>query len=310
MNHTSDQGPANIDLGAAFFLMFLCILFGANAVAIKVAFTGIGVFTSAALRFCIAAAAISIWAKWRQKKFRMTTRQWGQVSLFSIIFTVQLSLYYLGLSKTSASRGTLLVNLLPFFVLLLAHFFIPGERITTKKLVGMLLGFSGVVFLFADQSLNADFQSGDTIVLLATIVWACNTIYLKKIVSDFDPFQIVLYSMVISIPFVLAEACFFDESFIRNLTLQVFSALLYQGLVTASFGFIAWNSMIASYGPVSVHSFVFVMPVTGVLLGNLILSEPVTVNMLAALILIVAGILVTHVRTKSNLLIIMRKNTP
>lgn len=296
--------------GAAFFLVFLCILFGANAIAIKITFTGIGVFTSAALRFCIATAAILVWAKWRQKKIRLTPRQLRQVSLFSIIFAFQLSLFYFGLSKTNASRGTLLINLLPFFVLLLAHFFIPGERITIKKLAGMVLGFSGVAFLFSEQSLSADFQSGDTLVFLATIVWACNTIYLKKIISDFDPFQIVLYSMIISLPVILVEAFIFDESFIRVLNIRVLGALLYQGLVTTSFGFVAWNSMIARYGPVSVHSFVFIMPITGVLLSGLILAEPVTINLLAALVLIVAGILVTHIKNNDNLLTILRKIIP
>jgi len=310
MKPSPEKSEPRLGWGAAFFLVFLCILFGANVIAIKITFTGIGIFTSAALRFSIAVVAISIWARWRKRSMRLSWQQWRQISLFSLVFALQLSLFYLGLSKTNASRGALLVNLLPFFILLLAHVFIPEERITTKKLAGLLLGFSGVVFLFSEKALNTNFQSGDTLVLLATIVWASNTIYLKKIIAGFDPFQIVLYSMIIAIPFVLLEAYLFDTSYIRELNIHVIGALFYQGLVTASFGFIAWNSMIARYGPVPVHSFVFVMPVTGVVLGSLVLSEPVTLNLLAALVLIVAGILVTHLEYKNNLLIFIRKFFP
>jgi len=73
---------------------------------------------------------------------------------------------------------------------------------------------------------------------------------------------------------------------------------LYQGLVIASFGFVAWNNMLQKYGAVSLHSFLFIMPVSGVLLGGLVLGEPITFNILLALVLIVFGILVVNLNVR------------
>jgi drug/metabolite transporter (DMT)-like permease len=94
----------------------------------------------------------------------------------------------------------LIVNLLPFWILFLAHFFIPGDRITRRKFFGILLGFSGVAFMFAEkQGVTADFRTGDLIILSATIIWSCNVTYLKRIISAFSAFQITLYSMVFAV---------------------------------------------------------------------------------------------------------------
>ena len=62
----------------------------------------------------------------------------------------------------------------------------------------------------------------------------------------------------------------------------------------AEAGFVAWNTMLKKYGTVSLHSFIFIMPIAGVALGGLVLGEPITVKILLALAFIVSGILVVH----------------
>ena len=83
---------------------------------------------------------------------------------------------------------------------------------------------------------------------------------------------------------------------ISHVDAKIVTALLYQSLVTASFGFLAWITMLQKYGAVALHSFIFIMPVAGVVLGGLVLGEPITIKIISALLLIVAGILVVHFR--------------
>ena len=117
--------PANPEVGfqAAAYIILWCILFGANGVAIKVAFEGFGVFSAAAIRFSIAAMAIALWALLSGRSFRLADGQGKHLLVYSILLTTQLSLFYVGLSRTYASRGTLIINMLPFLILILAHFF-------------------------------------------------------------------------------------------------------------------------------------------------------------------------------------------
>ena len=133
---------------AALFTSLICVTFGANAVAIKICYAGLGPFTSAGIRFSMASMAIAAWAGFTGRCFRFRKEQVLQLLITSMIFTTQLSFLYWGFTKTDASRGTLLINLQPFFVLFLAHFFISGDRITKKKILGLSMGFTGMAVVF------------------------------------------------------------------------------------------------------------------------------------------------------------------
>lgn len=286
---------------AGILSAFLCIVFGSNAVAIKLAFAGVGTFTTAAIRFSIAAVVIFLWARGTGQTMGLKKGQLHQVLILAALFAIQLSMFYFGLSKSNASRGTLIANLLPFWVLFLAHFFIPGDRITRRKFFGILLGFSGVAFMFAEKKgVTADFRLGDMIILTATVMWACSVIYLKRIFGTFNPFQVTFYSMIFSVPIFFVEAFLWDRPMIFKLNPQVIGAVLYQSLVTAAFGFVAWNTLLQKYGAVALHSFIFLMPIAGVALGGFVLGEPITSKLLIALALIVAGILIVHLKPRKE----------
>ena len=307
---SSPNSNADVGFWAAVYIAFLSTLFGANAVAIKVAFEGFGVFTAAAIRFSVAALVIALWAAGSGRSFRLPKGQWRYLLIYALLFTVQLSLFFTGLDRTYASRGTLIVNLLPFLILILAHFFLPNDRITRRNLIGLLLGFSGVVCVFAGkETFSRDIRIGDGLVLAATVVWAANTVYIKRVIEAFKPFHIVLYSMLIALPFFVLEALWFDGVAIKSLSGRAVLGLAYQTFVTASFGFIAWNTMLRTYGAVALHAFVFIMPLVGVILSGWILNEPLYPNLWMALALIVAGILVVHGRPPEGLLVFpLRRN--
>ena len=128
--------------------------------------------------------------------------------------------------------------------------------------------------MFTEKAGTAsDFRSGDIIILMATFIWASSAVYLKKIISDYNSFQIVLYNTLIAAPLFFLEAILWDSPMISNLDGRILGALLYQSLVTASFGFVAWNNMLHKYGAVALHSFIFIMPIAGVALGGLVLGR-------------------------------------
>ncbi len=296
--------PANPPMGvwAAIQVTLLCVLFGVNAVAVKYAFKGFGVYSSACIRFGIAALVIALWARLTGRTFRLRPGQARYLFVYSALFAVQLSLFYAGLERTYASRGTLLINLLPFIVLVLAHFFIPGDRVSVRKLAGLLMGFSGVVCVFgSDADLAGSVRTGDIFVLMATTIWACNVVYLKRVIHTFAAFHIVFYSMLLSWPVFGLEAFVFDAAAVKTPSLPAVLALLYQAFVTAAFGFIAWNHLLKKFGAVNLHSFVFIMPLVGVYGAHLALNEPVTPRLLLALALIMGGLLVIHFKPPRRL---------
>lgn len=295
------QNPHRLPPGAALATAALCVLFGANAVAIKISLAGLGTFTCAALRFAMAATVVYIWARATGRRLSVQAQDGRHILIISAGFVVQLSLFYLGVSRTDASRATLVANLQPFFILFLAHRFIPGDRITPRKAWGMVLGFSGVCLVFSETTgLAAAPRTGDAIVLAAAFVWACNAVYVKRVIERFSAFQLVLFPMLLSVPVFGLLGLAMDRPMFGHIDSRVAGAMLYQGLVTASFGFVAWNHLLGRYGAVALHSFIFIMPLAGVALGGLILGEPVTGKLFAAMGLIATGIVVVHWRRRPS----------
>jgi drug/metabolite transporter (DMT)-like permease len=284
--------------------IFLCLLFGGNGVAMKLGFTGLGVFTSAGIRFSLAAAALFLWAWYKKIPLALNRDQRLPILIQSCLFTVQLSFFHMGLSRTTASHGALIANVLPFVVLILAHFFIPEDKITLKKSVGIFLGFIGVLLLFFDEpSLNSDLQQGDILVLCAVLVWGTSAVFIKRIIAGFHVVQITFYPMLFGIPFLFMGGLLWDDPMVSSVTPTVVKALLFQSLVTTAFGFVAWNTLLQRFGATALHSFIFIIPLSGVFLGVMILKEPVTPHLLAAIGFVVAGILVVNIRKRKKVLL-------
>ncbi len=288
---------SEMTVSAAFQTILICLLFGGNAVAIKLSLTGLGPFTSAGIRFAIAAVIIFLWAKLKKIPLMPTSAQVRQCMVLSTIFVVQLSLFYTGLGKTTASHGVLIANMLPFFVLILAHFFIPGDSITLKKLIGISLGFMGVVVLYFDsQDMAYNLRVGDGMILLAVICWSISAVRVKQIIAGYNSLQITLFPMVFAVPFFFIGGYFLDAPMISKVDQTVVVSMMYQAFVTASFGFLAWNSLLQRFGATTLHSFIFIMPLAGVLAGVFLLDETITPYLAAAIVCIVAGVLVVNVR--------------
>ena len=280
---------------AAVFTVFLCILFGANAVAIKISLAGLGVFTTAAIRFGGAALVIYLWALLSRKPIRINLHQLQQMVILGVVFFVQLSMFYLGLARTTASHGTLISNILPFVVLVLAHYFIKEENITARKVSGLILGFFGVLLLFGDAGqLQRDMLLGDLFVLAAVLIWGGNAIYTKRIIDSFHPVQITLYPVALSAPLFLLSALFLDKEMVSYIDRSILVSMAYQTFVTASFGLIGWTMMIKRYGATTLHSFIFIMPISGVFFGVVMLGEPLTMRLIGSIIMVTVGLIVVN----------------
>jgi len=290
-----------LSLGPAFLAICLCMLFGANPVAVKMSLTGIGIFTSAALRFAISATALTCWAICTGKPLAISGKQFRQMLVLAFIFFIQLSLFTIGLSKSTASHGVLIGNFLPFMVMILAHYLLPGDQITPRKVAGLILGFTGVVLLFRDSlSLTGEAFKGDLLLLAAVTVWSCNVVFVKRIISDYTPLLITLYPMLLSSPLFFLAGIFFDLQMLYNLSPYVIFGMFYQSIVTASFGFVMWNSLVQKYGATVLHCFIFLMPISGVLLGILILGEPLTANLAVSILLVAMGLIVINWRRRKH----------
>jgi len=277
----------------------LCVMFGSNAIAVKMSFSGVGVYFASIIRFSIAACCLFIWARITGQKLGVIPKHWFSLAVISLTFSLQLLLFYNGLSLVPASRSSIIINLQPFFVLVLAHFFISDDKITARKLIGIVLGFSGIMVIFFDTSTTGEtVRAGDLMVLCGAFLWGANVVYTKRVIHRYEAIQIAFYPMIAAVPISILGAFLFDNVWIKSIDTTIVISLLYQSLIVATFGYVAWNTLLKRFGAVSLHMFIFMMPVTGVILGSLILNEPISQFLVTGLSLIVLGLLLTHIKRK------------
>jgi drug/metabolite transporter (DMT)-like permease len=294
------ERSAHMDGFAAMTMVFLTLVWGMNTVFIKLATTGFSPLALTFLRAVLAMAVVYTWCLY--KKIPVFGRD-GSLNagiMAGALFGLEFIVIYAGLDLTSASRGTLMTSTMPFFLMIGAHYLL-GEHITVPKIIGALIAFAGVAVVFLDKlslpSPNAIY--GDMLCLFGGVLWAATTLYIRKSRMDkLSPEKILLYQLagaaLTAIPLMP-----FAGPLLREVTLIPVASIVYQAVFVVGFTYVLWFWLMARYPASGLSSFAFLSPVFGVMFGGLLLSEPITVNLLTGLAMIAAGlVLVNGVRRK------------
>jgi len=269
-------------------------------VAIKVGLEGLPPFGMAALRFVLAGLSLAAWMRAQDIPFRPARREVFHHIINGLSFAAQIGLFYLGVAHTSASHASLLINSNPFFVLLLAHFFVEGDRLTGQKVFGLTLAFIGVAFIFIDQ-IGSGNLLGNALVFASAALLGARIVYVKRLISTIEPSQVVFWQMVVGVPLFLwasrlteaGRAWHFSPSVTAAL-LFVTAALLFQGIVVGAFCFLAATILLQRHNPSTLSAFSFLIPLSGVTLSHIVLGDPLTQNLLLSSAFVALGIAFVH----------------
>ena len=155
------QGHRELNAGAVAMVLLLSALWGGNTVAVKIGVADSPPLMLAALRFAIGGACVVGWGLFTRASFRLEPGEGIPLLGLGLLFAVQLGLLNVGVWLSTAGRASVLLNAYPVYIVPLAHLLVPGDRLTAAKLGGVLLGFAGVLVLFADQLL-APLDAGST----------------------------------------------------------------------------------------------------------------------------------------------------
>ncbi len=284
-----------IDAFATVIMLGLTLTWGVNQVAIKLANVGFNPMLSMFLRSAVATLLVFLWCRYRGIHLFERDGTLRPGILAGLLFGFEFILVFLGLDYTSAARGALMLNTMPFWVLLGGHFFL-GEKMSALKFGGLLLAFAGVVLVFSDSlSLpGPDALFGDVLCLVAGIAWAATIVVIKQSsLSNAGAEKTLLYqlsvSAIVTVPFIP-----FGGPLLREVSALATSALVFQAVFVVSFTYLVWFWLMRRYPASGLSSFAFLTPVFGVLSGGLLLGEPLTIKILLALCLIAIGLTVVN----------------
>ena len=188
-----------------------------------------------------------------------------------------------------------MVNSMPFWVLIGAHIWL-GERITLSKLGGLVLAFSGLMLVLSDELSLPDPSAikGDLMLLVAGAIWGATTIVVKgSRLSQASAEKTLLYQLVVSAVFAMPLIPLAGPV-LREVTPVATAAFLIQAVYVVAFTYLLWFWLMRRYPASGLSSFAFLSPVFGVLSGALLLGEPLSWRIFAALGLIAVGLAVVN----------------
>src|SRR4051794_1212606 len=132
--------------------LVLCGIWGSTWLFIKLGLEDLPPFTFAGIRFVIAAFILSIVIVIRRRPLPRARRDWGLMTVTGLLaFALNYGLLFWGEQRTSSGLAAILQTIVPVFGLVIAHLYLPEERITLRKLGGVVLGIIGVGLIFSNQ---------------------------------------------------------------------------------------------------------------------------------------------------------------
>lgn len=284
-----------IDTLAAVLMVWLTFSWGLNQVAIKVSDTGYSpVFLSVA-RSAIGAVLVFGWCFWRRIPLLERDGTLPAGIAAGVLFGLEFVLIFFGLDHTSAARGTLMLNAMPFWVLIGGHLFLD-EKMSRARFVGALMAFAGVALVFSDK-LSLPGPSallGDMMCLVAGIFWGGSTLIIKRSrLATASAEKTLLYQLVVS-TLITLPLLPLGGPLLRQVSPLATAALLFQAVYVVAVTYIVWFWLIRRYPASGLSSFAFLSPAFSVLLAGLLLNEPLSARIFLALGLIAVGLVVIN----------------
>ena len=197
-----------------------------------------------------------------------------------------------------SSLASVINSAVPLFVIVIAAFFLAGEAITVNRLVGMITGFVGVAILVGLDLANLGSASavGEIALIGATISYAFGNVYAKKYVHGLRPMVPAVMQVFFGLVITGTLAFATEHPLSVAWTPEAVLAVIWLGLLGSGLAYLAYFRTLQRWGATRTSLVAYLLPIWGIGLGALVLSEPITPNMIVGAGLIIGGIALVNSR--------------
>lgn len=252
----------------------------------------------AGLRFVLAGLAVLAAAVPVNKRLPVLRRgSAGIIALTGLVYTaLQYVFFYIGLSNTTGSNGSI-VNSSTTFIALAAGHFVYKEKVGARRLMGALIGFAGVITVLGGSG-DVSF-SGEGFILIAAVCFVCGSMISKRANRDTDAMTVTGYNLLIG-GLILLAAGFAGGGMLTRASAAGIAVLVYLAFLSAA-AFTLWTMLLNRAEVGLLGSFNFIIPVSGTILSAIFMSENIfEIKYAVSLILVCAGIIMVNMPAKKR----------
>jgi drug/metabolite transporter (DMT)-like permease len=283
-------------IGIALALL-LCLSWGFNQVAVKLALHDIPPQLQGAIRSVVAAFIVAGWCRLRGIPLLTHDGTLKPGLITGAFFGCEFVCIYQGLSYTTATRAVLFMYLAPFFVVVLARVFLPADKFKLWQWIGLCLSFAGIVVAFGlpTPALDPRQMLGDILIVAGALGWAITTVVIKASrLNKVAPEKVMMYQLIVSAPIMAAAAYAAGETITRWPDAQALGWLAYQTVWVVSVTFVIWFGLIKNYSANRLSAFTVLTPLFGVAAGHFMLGDPLTPAFIVAVALVAGGLILVN----------------
>ena len=285
-----------------FLLSILALIWASAFFNIKIATYSYGPITIAFFRILFGAIPVVFLCFYKKIKIEAFSKDW---LWFATIGTINLVIPFFliayGVQKVQSNLAAILMASTPLTATVLAHFFTKKEKINFTKIVGILLGFFGIVFLFSDNILinNENFFYAIMILFGSTfyVIGGLLTLKISKKKNENVTASILIWGALVIFPITMI----IEQPWNFTPRLDSTISLIYLGIFPTGIAWLLRFQILKKNGLVFQAQVAYLIPIFGVILGYIFLNEIITTKVLLALIAVIVGIYFVRRSIKENL---------
>jgi len=275
----------------AIYVM-LCLIWGSTWLVIKVGYGGLGPFNVAALRFLIASIVLAPIVPLFRASWPSTRTEWTLVVWVGLVlFAADYGLIYWGEQFLDSGLTSILFALLPLVTIGFAHLYVPGDRITGRKLAGSVLAFGGIVALFGDRVRLDPAGLGPMLAIVASTVCAAAAgVATKRHGGNLHPASLNAPAMLIGAAALGAASLAAGDGLALPLDAPTWSAIVYLAIAGSVITFLGYFTLLKSWSVTSLSFISVFTPTIALFLGFVFLDERPTISSGAGAAMILGGV--------------------
>lgn len=282
----------NLRIGAAYVL--ICILWGSTWLVIKIGLQSMTPLFSSGVRFIFASMFVFGVMQFRGLKIQKdkeSVKLYILIGLLSFVFPF--ALVYWGQQYVPSGLGSILFAIFPFFVLIFSWILIPAEKVGPYKLLGIIVGFSGIVIIFSENikiDLSSDFY-GMVAILCSAILQGLAAVLVKKYGRHLNPLSMNLIPLIIAGSILTLGSFLFEDTGRININTEAVFSILYLAFFGTLMTFTTYYWLMQRINVVLLSLSAFITPIIAVIFGFIFLNEILTTRDYIGSSLVLIGIL-------------------
>lgn len=288
-------------LGDSVKLVVLGAIWGSAFLCVEIALRGFPPLTLAASRLLLSAVLLVTLAFWTGIGLPKARRDW-LVLLLAGLFNATLPFLLIawGQQFISSALAAILLGVQPFIALLLAHWLTADDRITRAKVIGMSLGFSGILFILGNQALEGIDQGlwGKLAVLLAALGFTVSSLLTRK-VSHLEPVSSSAAALLMAALYMIPIALLVDRPSFTGIPAEAWTAMIFLGLVSSGVAALLRYQLVRETGVTFLSQVSYLIPLFGVFWSWLFLGHLPGVSAWIGLVLIFAGLAISRLHPEN-----------